>query len=87
MSSKSMPSHSLWELAAGDSSEIVSVGGDTADDAVQRLIDIGFREGQRVSCVMQPGFGAPRVYAVGGATYSLDKQTANIVRIAGEADR
>jgi Fe2+ transport system protein FeoA len=82
-----MPSHSLWELAAGDSREIVSVGGDTADDAVQRLIDIGFREGQRVSCVMQPGFGAPRVYAVGGATYSLDKQTANIVRIAGEADR
>ena len=82
-----MPSHSLWELAAGDSSEIVSVGGDTADDAVQRLIDIGFREGQQVTCVMQPGFGAPRVYAIGGATYSLDKQTANIVRIAGEADR
>ena len=82
-----MPSHSLWELAVGDSREIVSVGGDTADDAVQRLIDIGFREGQKVTCVMQPGFGAPRVYAIGGATYSLDKQTANIVRIAGEADR
>ena len=82
-----MPSHPLWELAAGESREIVSVGGDTADDAVQRLIDIGFREGQQVTCVMQPGFGAPRVYAVGGATYSLDKQTANIVRIAGEADR
>jgi Fe2+ transport system protein FeoA len=82
-----MSSHPLWELAAGDSREIVSVGGDTADDAVQRLIDIGFREGQQVTCVMQPGFGAPRVYAIGGATYSLDKQTANIVRIAGEADR
>jgi Fe2+ transport system protein FeoA len=82
-----MSSHPLWELAAGDSREIVSVGGDTADDAVQRLIDIGFREGQQVTCVMQPGFGAPRVYAVGSATYSLDKQTANIVRIAGEADR
>jgi ferrous iron transport protein A len=87
MPSKSMPSHPLWELAVGDSREIVSVGGDTADDAVQRLIDIGFREGQQVTCVMQPGFGAPRVYAIGGATYSLDKQTANIVRIAGEADR
>jgi hypothetical protein len=36
---------------------------------------------------MQPGFGAPRVYAVGGATYSLDKQTANFVRIAKEAGR
>jgi Fe2+ transport system protein FeoA len=81
-----MPSLSLWELAVGDSKEIVSVRGDTADQAVQRLIDIGFREGQRVSCVMQPGFGAPRVYAVGGATYSLDKQTAHFVRIARESE-
>ena len=80
-----MPSLSLWELAVGDSRDIVSIRGDTADDADQRLIDIGFREGQRVSCVMQPGFGAPRVYAVGGAPYTLDKQTANFVRIAKEA--
>ena len=80
-----MPSLSLWELAVGDSRDIVSICSDTADGAVQRLIDIGFREGQRVSCVTQPGFGAPRVYAVGGAT--LDKQTANFVRIAGEAGR
>ena len=82
-----MPSLSLWALAVGDSRDIVSVRSANADDAVQRLIDIGFREGQQVTCVMQPGFGAPRVYAIGGATYSLDKQTANIVRIAGEADR
>ena len=80
-----MPSLSLWELAVGDSRDIVSLCSDTADDAVQRLIDIGFREGQSVSCVMQPGFGAPRVCAVGGATHSLDKQTANFVRIAKEA--
>ena len=84
MSSKSMTSLSLWELAVGDSRDIVSVCGDTADDAVQRLIDIGFREGQQVTCAMQPDFGAPRAYAVGGATYSFDKQTANFVRIAGE---
>ena len=80
-----MSSLSLWELAVDDSRDIVSIRSDTADDAVQRLIDIGFREGQRVSCVMQPGFGAPRMDAVGGATYSLDKRTANFVRIAKEA--
>ena len=85
MSSKSIPSLSLWELSVGNSRQIVSVCGDTADDAVQRLIDIGFREGQQVTCVMQPGFGAPRVYAVGGATYSLDERTANFVRIASES--
>ena len=87
MSSKSMPSLSLWELTVGDSREIVSVRSDIADDAAQRLVDIGFRKGQQVSCLMQPGFGAPRVYAVAGATYSLDERTANFVRIAGEAGR
>ena len=80
-----MASLPLWQLAVGESREIVSVRGEAADVAVQRLIDIGFREGQRVTCVMQPGFGAPRVYAVGGATYSLDKQTANFVSIAIES--
>ena len=80
-----MPSLSLWELPVGNSRQIVSVCGDTADDAVQRLIDIGFREGQQVTGVTQPAFGAPHVYAVGGATYSLYKQTANFVRIASES--
>ena len=80
-----MTTLSLWQLAVGESREIASVCSEAADDAVQRLVDIGFREGQQVTCVMQPGFGAPRVYAVGGATYSLDKQTANFVRIASES--
>ena len=73
---------SLWQLAVGECREIVSVRGDTSDVAVRRLVDIGFREGQQVTCVMQPGFGAPRVYAVGGATYSLDRQTASFVMVA-----
>ena len=82
MSKQSMTTLSLWQLAVGESREIASVRSDAAEVAVQRLVDIGFREGQQVTCVMQPGFGAPRVYAVGGATYSLDKQTANFVRVA-----
>ena len=31
---------------------------------------------------MQPGFGAPRGFVVGCATYGLDKQAANFTRIA-----
>ena len=80
-----MTSLSLWELAVGDLREIVSVRSDTADDAVQRLVDIGFRRGQQVSCVMRPGFGASRVCAVGGATYGFDERTANFVRVAEES--
>ena len=67
---------SLWILSAGDSAVIHGVEGSDIDAAARRLIDIGFREGQRVTCLMIPGFGAPRVFAVGGATYSLDRATA-----------
>ena len=73
---------SLWALAAGESAVIAgiagiaSIDGHATDAISQRLIDIGFREGQNVMCLLKPGFGAPRVFAVGGATYSLDRATA-----------
>lgn len=78
-------STSLWCLAVGESREIVSIEGAKADSAALRLVDIGFRKGQRVTCLMRPGFGAPRVYAVGGATYSLDQQTAICVIVSEES--
>ena len=74
---------SLWALAAGDSAVIAgiaSIDGHATDAISQRLIDIGFREGQNVMCLLKPGFGAPRVFAVGGATYSLDRATAERIK-------
>ena len=74
---------SLWALAAGDSAVIAgiaSIDGHATDATSQRLIDIGFREGQSVMCLLKPGFGAPRVFAVGGATYSLDRATAERIK-------
>ena len=70
---------SLWSLSVGASASVSSVASDTGNLAAQRLIDIGFRKGQTVSCLLQPGFGAPRVFALGNATYSLDKETADLV--------
>lgn len=69
---------SIWTLSAGESAVIAGVY--HADSATQRLIDIGFREGQRVTCLLTPGFGAPHVFIVGGATYSLDRATAERVK-------
>ncbi len=69
---------SIWALSAGESAVIAGVY--DADSATQRLIDIGFREGQRVTCLLTPGFGAPHVFIVGGATYSLDRATAERVK-------
>jgi Fe2+ transport system protein FeoA len=70
---------SLWDLPAGGFALIAGINGGI-DAATQRLIDIGFREGQRVTCLLTPGFGAPRVFAVGGATYSLNRAIAERVQ-------
>ena len=59
MSSKSITTLSLWQLAVGESSKLVSVRREAGDVAVQRLADIGSRKSQQVTCVMQPGFGVP----------------------------
>lgn len=78
----SIPSNqtSLWSLSSGESAVIHDFDGSEVDAATRRLMDIGFRAGQRVTCLMTPGFGAPRVYAVGGATYSLDRATAERIQ-------
>lgn len=76
---------SLWALSAGDSAVIHSIGSDEIDATTQRLMDIGFREGQRVTCLLTPGFGAPHVFAVGGATYSLDRLTAERIKMCEPA--
>tara|TARA_Y100000385_G_scaffold80693_1_gene82354 strand:+ start:536 stop:775 length:240 start_codon:yes stop_codon:yes gene_type:complete len=75
---------SLWSLSVGASAHVSSVAGGTDNAAAQRLIDIGFRQGQSVSCLLQPGFGAPRVFALGNATYSLDKETADLVIVSDD---
>ncbi len=79
MSSQPNPS-SLWTMSAGESALIASLEGEKVDAATRRLMDIGFREGQQVTCLLIPGFGAPRVFAVGGATYSLDRSAAERVK-------
>lgn len=85
MTAQSTFSRPLWQLAVGESSQITAIEANTLGNAAQRLIDIGFREGQRVTCLMRLGFGAPHVYAVGGATYSLDQRTANVVFVSPES--
>ncbi len=81
MPQKSMTALSLWQLVVGESKRIALVCGGTTDTAGQRLVDIGFREGQQITCVLQSGFRAIHVYEVRGATHSSHQQSANFVRI------
>ena len=69
----------LWTLRQGQSGVVSHLAGELSGALATRLTDLGFRTGQRVHCIHQPGFGAPRVYRVNGSTYSLDNQLAEQV--------
>ena len=75
---------SLWNLAPGDVGLI-----DSFDDALpesyrNRLMEMGFYPGARVSCLQAPALGAPRVYRVSNTTFSLDDAIAQRLRVRFE---
>ncbi len=70
---------SLWNLKKGESCVITGF-----DDAMQaryktRLTELGFRPGAGISCTVAPRMGAPKLYRVANAVYSLEKQIAELV--------
>jgi len=69
----------LRKLHQGRSGVVSHLTSELSEALATRLTDLGFRVGQRVHCIQQPGFGAPRVYRVNGSTYSLDNQLAEQV--------
>lgn len=69
----------LWNLKKGESCVITGF-----DDALQaryqtRLTELGFRPGAGIFCTVAPRLGAPKLYRVANAVYSLEKQIAELV--------
>lgn len=76
---------SLWQLRKGDSCVITGF-----DDALQprfktRLTELGFRPGADISCTVSPWLGAPKLYRVANAVYSLEKTIAELVSTKSSA--
>ncbi len=70
---------SLWQLEKGESCVITGF-----DEAMQpryktRLTELGFRPGADIHCTVAPRLGAPKLYRVASAVYSLEKQIAELV--------
>ena len=73
------PDGSLWQLKKGDSCVVTGF-----DEAMQpryktRLTELGFRPGADIFCTVSPRLGAPKLYRVANAVYSLEKQIAELV--------
>jgi len=76
----------LWHLARGEAGII-----DGFEDALpeiyrNRLMELGFHPGERVSCLQAPALGAPRVYRVSNSTFSLDDEIAMQLRLRCPSD-
>ncbi len=66
----------LWELPVHTHAVLIGFAPALAEQYRGRLQEFGFHTGEVITCQHQPGFGAPRVYRVSNATYSLDRELA-----------
>lgn len=72
---------SLWTLERGAAACILGYG-ERLDPAYRtRLAEMGFHPGERVSCVLRPALGAPRMYRVSNTVFSLDRELAERILV------
>ncbi|MFO7762173.1 MAG: FeoA family protein [Wenzhouxiangellaceae bacterium] len=71
-----MDSIPLWVLGTGQRAVIAGFDPVLPEAYRQRLTEMGFHGGERVTCLRQPAFGAPRVYRVSNTVFSLDREIA-----------
>ncbi len=69
----------LWNLKKGESCVITGFDAKMQARYKTRLTELGFRLGAGISCTVAPRLGAPKLYRVANAVYSLEKQIAELV--------
>ena len=72
---------SLWQVKKGQSCEIAGLGDSLPGAYRTRLVELGFVPGARVSCLVAPFLGAPRLYRVRNTVYSLERQVAQCIQV------
>ena len=78
-------SDTLWHMRRGDSRVIESFAPELSESYRKRLIELDFRPGVTVSCVVSPRLGAPKLYQVASSVFSLERQIAGLVNTALES--
>lgn len=74
----------LWDLPAGSDAIVATLDAGLDARIVQRLQELGFGAGSRVTCTSAPRLGAPRAYLVGNAVYALEHAVASRVQLEGD---
>jgi ferrous iron transport protein A len=69
----------LWDLKQGKSGVVQDFNPKLPSNYATRLTELGFKTGSPVSCVLATSLGAPRLYRVENAVYSLDDHVAKLI--------
>ena len=67
----------LWNLTQGQSAAISHFGENLSETYRTRLTELGFHPGETISCMLATKLGAPKLYLVNNAVYSLDNIIAS----------
>lgn len=78
---------SLLDLRPNDQATITSIHASMPDDYRLRLIELGFAEGERVTCVRLTPFAGPPVYKIGDSVFSIASDVAALVEVERTAVR
>ena len=76
----------LWDVTPGDKVQVQGFSNQLNENYRRRLMELGFHEGEAVTCVQAPRLGAPRLYRVQNTIYSLDDNIAKLIDIGQNID-
>ena len=71
-----MAAPNLWNLRENEEALVKDFCPTLLSEHRNRFIELGFREGEYVKCIKTPPFGAPHVYVVSNAVFSISKEDA-----------
>ena len=72
----------LWDLRSGETATVTGFDDALSESYQGRIMEFGFQPGTPVQCLLTPGFGAPRVYAISNSVFSLDREIARSVYVS-----
>jgi Fe2+ transport system protein FeoA len=71
----------VWDIPAKQTATIRNLSTAMQSDVAIRLSEMGFVEGQIVTCIKRTAFNGPTVIQLGDCVYSLEQSIADCVHV------
>jgi ferrous iron transport protein A len=72
----------VWDIPSKKSASIKDLCKSMQSDVAIRLQEMGFEEGQLVTCIKRTAFNGPTIIQLGDCVYSLEQSIANHVNVS-----